>query len=434
MYQPQVALFIDADNANPAHIETVLNELNKYGKVGVKRAFGNWTTNTLKSWQDVLLPYGIEPIQQFDITKHKNATDIRMTINVMDLLFSNKMKDDHIQTVCLMSSDCDFTPLATRLRQSSVQVICAGEHKTPHGFQQAVDCFIELDGNNALPVSKSVRTTNQQASRSDSGKLNGKGYTDSIECKKKLRTVILSRINNQQLAHIVTLSKLLTKSFFAHLFKDNFQLSSTVLTVKCLSVIEKSGKRSLLTDSVPLRKLICNLLFSRGGYRFYWKDNELIVVNTSNRTYIKSKISHLTVDSELNQSLAKQSNRIRKAIKNQNVEHGSVVQPAELTKFIVPENNFTDKQNRDHHGCIGGLMPQKTLMKYLEKNSCKDEKSEYFNTVKLSRVINCFVNAAVQEKYKANNINLVDVVITVLNARKKFSFKSDGSYVFISLD
>lgn len=134
-----VALLIDADNASPAAIDPVLTILAELGTVGVRRVYGNWAKQGLTGWRDATVKFGIEPYQQFDVTKGKNATDMKMTIDAMDLLFRGRVGGFGI-----MSSDSDFMPLAMRLRQDGVPVYGFGEKKTPQSFQNACTRFIDV--------------------------------------------------------------------------------------------------------------------------------------------------------------------------------------------------------------------------------------------------------------------------------------------------
>ena len=109
----KIALLIDADNSPAAKIEVILSELANYGVANVRRAFGNWKSPTLKPWEDVLHEYAIQPIQQFDYSKGKNATDIALVIDAMDLLYTQKL-----DAFCIVSSDSDFTPLICLLYTS----------------------------------------------------------------------------------------------------------------------------------------------------------------------------------------------------------------------------------------------------------------------------------------------------------------------------
>ena len=136
----KIALFIDADNAPAAKIDSVLSELAKFGVVTIRKAYGNWKSPRLKSWEDVLHEYAIQPIQQFDLTKGKNATDMALIIDAMDILYT---KD--IDVICLISSDCDFTPLVTRTLADGKLVIGFGERKAPVAFVNSCSKFLYFD-------------------------------------------------------------------------------------------------------------------------------------------------------------------------------------------------------------------------------------------------------------------------------------------------
>ena len=135
-----VALLIDADNASPAVIDPVLTVLADLGTVNIRRIYGNWSKPALRGWSEVALRFALEPQQQFDLTKGKNATDMKMTIDAMDLLASGRVTGFGI-----MSSDSDFMPLVTRLRQDGLTVYGFGRATTPEGFRQACNRFIDVD-------------------------------------------------------------------------------------------------------------------------------------------------------------------------------------------------------------------------------------------------------------------------------------------------
>lgn len=141
MAEPErnVALLIDADNASPAALDRVLTVLAELGTVNIRRAYGNWRKPALKGWSDLTLQRAIEPQQQFDISKGKNATDMKMTIDAMDLLFRGR-----IQGFGIMSSDSDFLPLAMRIRQEGLPVYGFGTAATPDPFKQACTRFIDV--------------------------------------------------------------------------------------------------------------------------------------------------------------------------------------------------------------------------------------------------------------------------------------------------
>ena len=134
-----IALLIDADNASAATIDPVLTVLAELGTVNVRRVYGNWTKPALKGWRDMTVKHGIEPQQQFDLTKGKNATDMKMTICAMDLLFRGK-----VEGFGIMSSDSDFMPLAMRIRQEGIPVYGFGTSRTPEAFKRACTRFIDV--------------------------------------------------------------------------------------------------------------------------------------------------------------------------------------------------------------------------------------------------------------------------------------------------
>jgi uncharacterized LabA/DUF88 family protein len=132
-----LAVLIDADNASAAVIAAVLTEIATYGTASVKRIYGNWTSEQLKSWKGPLLEHSIQPIQQFSYTTGKNSTDSAMIIDAMDLLYTGRFAG-----FCLVTSDSDFTRLAARIREQGLVVYGFGEKKTPKPFVVACDKFI----------------------------------------------------------------------------------------------------------------------------------------------------------------------------------------------------------------------------------------------------------------------------------------------------
>lgn len=135
--QYMLAVLIDADNAQPSITDGLLSEVAKFGTASVKRIYGDWTTPNLNSWKTVLLEHSIQPIQQFRYTSGKNATDSAMIIDAMDLLYTRRFDG-----FCLVSSDSDFTRLASRIREEGLVVYGFGEQKTPKSFVSACDRFI----------------------------------------------------------------------------------------------------------------------------------------------------------------------------------------------------------------------------------------------------------------------------------------------------
>lgn len=136
----RLAVLIDADNIPYSNVRGMLEEIAKYGTPTFKRIYGDWTRPTIAGWKSVLLENAITPIQQYSYTKGKNSTDSALIIDGMDILYSGK-----VDGFCIVSSDSDFTRLATRLREAGMKVIGIGERKTPHPFIVACDKFIYLE-------------------------------------------------------------------------------------------------------------------------------------------------------------------------------------------------------------------------------------------------------------------------------------------------
>ncbi|HEY9554121.1 NYN domain-containing protein [Allosphingosinicella sp.] len=134
-----IALLIDADNASPDSLDPVLTVLAELGTVNIRRAYGNWQKPALKGWSGIAHRHAIEPQQQFDITKGKSATDMKMIIDAMDLLYRGQ-----VDGFGIMSSDSDFMPLAMRIRQDGLPVYGFGTAKTPESFRQACTRFIDV--------------------------------------------------------------------------------------------------------------------------------------------------------------------------------------------------------------------------------------------------------------------------------------------------
>jgi len=135
-----IALLIDADNVSPTGIDPVLTVLAELGQVNIRRAYGNWAKSALAKWDKITHRFGLQPVQQFDLTKGKNATDMAMTIDAVDLLYAGK-----VDGFGIMSSDSDFTPLVARLRQDGLLVYGFGSAKAPEAFKTACTRYIDVD-------------------------------------------------------------------------------------------------------------------------------------------------------------------------------------------------------------------------------------------------------------------------------------------------
>ncbi|MFY9799685.1 MAG: NYN domain-containing protein [Methanoregula sp.] len=180
--QKKLAVLIDADNAQPEIIEGLLAEISLYGIASVKRIYGNWTSPNLKPWKEVLLNYSIQPIQQFEYTKGKNATDSALIIDAMDLLYTNKFDG-----FCIVSSDSDFTRLAQRVRESGLLVYGFGERKTPKPFVQACDKFVYTE------ILRKSGLTDEEPPETQKGAKSAKSLTqlkDDVGLLNLLRSVV----------------------------------------------------------------------------------------------------------------------------------------------------------------------------------------------------------------------------------------------------
>jgi len=138
--QTRLAVLFDGDNISPKKIEAILNEITKLGTANIKRVYGDWTSSSMNSWKEILHKFSIQPIQQFSYTTGKNSTDSALIIDAMDILHDNV-----INGLCIVSSDSDYTRLATRMRESGQVVYGIGEKKTPEAFRQACDQFIFIE-------------------------------------------------------------------------------------------------------------------------------------------------------------------------------------------------------------------------------------------------------------------------------------------------
>jgi uncharacterized LabA/DUF88 family protein len=157
----RLAVLIDADNTSAAHASAMLEELARYGVPTIKRAYGDWTTQQLTPWKEELHRHAIQPVQQFAYTSGKNSTDSALIIDAMDLLWSG-----NLDGFAIVSSDSDFTRLATRLRESGKTVIGLGRRRTPASLVAACDRFIYLEvlgGKTAAPAAAAVESEDEAA-------------------------------------------------------------------------------------------------------------------------------------------------------------------------------------------------------------------------------------------------------------------------------
>ena len=184
--EDRIALLIDADNVSAKYIKPILDELSKYGNVTYKRIYGDWTRSNSASWKEELLQNSITPIQQFSYTHGKNATDSAMIIDAMDMLYTSELEG-----FCLLSSDSDFTKLASRLRESGKLVIGMGEDKTPSPFRKACDIFTVLE----LLLEDSTMEKDERSSGQQHEKEQKKG---TAPYKQQIEEVVVKIITENQ--------------------------------------------------------------------------------------------------------------------------------------------------------------------------------------------------------------------------------------------
>ncbi len=171
----KIVLLIDADNTRLSKLEAVIKEISTHGRIVVKRAYGNWKKDALKNWESELKRLAIKAQQQFDYVSGKNATDMALVIDTVDLLHMG-IYDAFV----IVASDSDYTPLAIKLRESGVFVMGVGEKKTPEAFRKSCDEFVFLEN-----LDKDTEAKPQTAKSSKSGKRKGKN-TSSTESEDPL--------------------------------------------------------------------------------------------------------------------------------------------------------------------------------------------------------------------------------------------------------
>jgi uncharacterized LabA/DUF88 family protein len=172
--QARIALLIDADNSPASKIDVILAELAKAGVTNIRRAYGNWKKDGLKGWENVLHEYAIRPIQQFDYSKGKNATDMVMVIDAMDLLYT-----DEPEAFGIVSSDADFTPLVMHLKAKGAQVFGFGAKKTPAPFVNACSRFLYLENLGAEPTADEPGEKPAKAAKAGSRRKPGAAKTEA---------------------------------------------------------------------------------------------------------------------------------------------------------------------------------------------------------------------------------------------------------------
>jgi len=240
------AVLIDADNAQAKAIEAVLAEIARYGFVTSKRCYGDWTQSNSNSWKDLLLKHAIQPMQQFAYTKGKNATDSAMIIDAMDLLYTG-----NFDGFCIISSDSDFTKLATRLRESGMEVYGFGKKTTPEPFRVACNKFIytevllndveasDLYNQESLAASNKSPDTNKSKSSQQA--------TEKKENAAELKELLKEAFNKNEdegwayLADIGSYIQRIKPDFDARNYAAGKKLSALIKTLEYIETDSRNG-------------------------------------------------------------------------------------------------------------------------------------------------------------------------------------------------
>lgn len=159
----KIAVLVDGDNAQPALLEKILAETSKYGMITIRRIYGDWTTSNMGGWKEMLHTYAIQPIQQFRYTTGKNATDSAMIIDAMDIMY-----EGGVDGFCIVSSDSDYTRLATRIREKGVFVMGVGKKSTPRAFVNACEVFVYTENLSTDPELPTITNTQTPTPSPDS--------------------------------------------------------------------------------------------------------------------------------------------------------------------------------------------------------------------------------------------------------------------------
>lgn len=209
------AVLIDADNVSAKYIRYIMDEISNYGVATYKRIYGDWTKPHTGSWKDILLENSITPVQQYGYTVGKNATDSAMIIDAMDILYSN-----HVDGFCIVSSDSDFTKLASRLRESAMLVVGMGEKKTPKPFIAACNQFKYLDvlaaageKTESIKNNKKNNNNNSNHTKTSLSEEDEKGMTDINVIKASIIKMINESDSENQSINMAELGNRLAKRY-----------------------------------------------------------------------------------------------------------------------------------------------------------------------------------------------------------------------------
>lgn len=231
----KLAVLIDADNISPALCEALIQEVAKYGVASVKRAYGDWTTPQLSSWKAMLHEYAISPMQQFSYTTGKNSTDSSMIIDAMDLLYTEKFDG-----FCLVTSDSDFTKLATRIRESGLVAYGFGEKKTPASLQAACDKFVFLE---ALIVPSNESSASAGSKPAAKEKKSKKQLNQDTKLISLLRGAVEATSDEAGWAHIAAVGTHIANQSSFDSRNYGYRKLSTLIETTELFDIEKRNPR-----------------------------------------------------------------------------------------------------------------------------------------------------------------------------------------------
>jgi len=202
--EKKIALLIDCDNVSHKSIDGVINELAKYGAVNIRRAYGDWKSPQLQGWEEKLHPFAITPIQQFAYTKGKNATDAKMIIEAMDLLYTQDL-----DAFALMTSDSDFTPLVSRILTGGLKVYGFGEKKTPTPFIDSCSQFIFIEKLIEVEVSESAP---EDTDKTKTKKLHGSRLRKDAWLVKTLKKAVEQTVEDDGWSHLGQVGKYISNN------------------------------------------------------------------------------------------------------------------------------------------------------------------------------------------------------------------------------
>ena len=203
--EKRFAVLIDADNVSEKYVKFILDEISNDGVATIKRIYGDWTKSAMGSWKNVLLDNSIQPIQQYGYTTGKNATDSAMIIDAMDILYSK-----NIEGFCIVSSDSDFTRLASRLRESGMVVVGMGEKKTPNHFIAACNKFKYLE---VLAQTQNVIPESRAADSSAPAVIAGLDHTSMDAVRNAVLTIVDETSDDDGWASLGDVGNILTKRY-----------------------------------------------------------------------------------------------------------------------------------------------------------------------------------------------------------------------------